>query len=73
MVAPSPIVEAFSLSHAQILDGATPFASVTTGSSDWGDIFGVNDASLDLDSDSYDRYKEVTAPISSLAFTSEVD
>ena len=55
MVAPSPIVEAFSLSHAQILNGATPFASVTTGSSDWGDIFGVNDASLDPDSDSYDN------------------
>lgn len=29
---PSTIVEAFSLSHVQILDGATAFADVTTGS-----------------------------------------
>lgn len=52
---PSTIVEAFSLSHAQILDGTTAFSAVTTGSSAWGDIYGVNDASLDPDTDSYDN------------------
>lgn len=52
---PSTIVEAFSLSHVQILDGATAFADVTTGSTAWGDVYGVNDASLDPDTDSYDN------------------
>lgn len=52
---PSTIVEAFSLSHVQILDGATAFAAVTTGSTAWGDVYGVNDASLDPDTDSYDN------------------
>ena len=52
---PSTIVEAFSLSHVQILDGATAFADVTTGSNAWGDVYGVNDASLDPDTDSYDN------------------
>jgi len=54
-MAPSTIVEAFSLTHAQILDGATAFGSVGTGAGEWGDIYGVNDASLDPDSDSYDN------------------
>lgn len=36
-MAPSTIVEAFSLTHAQVLDGSTAFDAVTTGSSDWGD------------------------------------
>lgn len=48
-------VEAFSLTHAQILDGETAFSAVTTGSRDWGDVYGVNDASLEPDSDSYDN------------------
>lgn len=52
---PSTIVEAFSLSHVQILDGLTAFADVTTGSTAWGDVYGVNDASLDPDTDSYDN------------------
>jgi len=52
---PSTIVEAFSLSHVQILDGSTAFADVTTGSTAWGDVYGVNDASLDPDTDSYDN------------------
>lgn len=54
-MAPSTIVEAFSLTHAQVLDGATAFSAVETGSSAWGDVYGVNDASLDPDSDSYDN------------------
>jgi len=43
------ILEAFSLSHAAILDGTTG-AEATNG-----DIYGVNEASLDPDSDSYDN------------------
>ena len=54
-MAPSTIVEAFSLTHAQVLDGSTAFDAVTTGSSDWGDVYGVNDASLDPDTDNYDN------------------
>lgn len=52
---PSTIIEAFSLTHAQVLDGATSFDSVGTGTGDWGDVYGVNDASLDPDTDSYDN------------------
>jgi hypothetical protein len=45
----TPIVEAFSLTHAAILDG-------TTGLDDeFGDIYGVRSGSLELDSDSYDN------------------
>ena len=43
------ILEGFSVSHAAILDGATGAELVN------GDIYGVNEASLDLDSDSYDN------------------
>lgn len=40
-------VEAFSLSHAAVLDG-------TTGDeAEFGDIYGVNSGSIELDSDSY--------------------
>lgn len=52
---PTTIIEGFSLTHAQILDGSTAFADVATGSSEWGDIYGVNNASLSPDSDSYDN------------------
>lgn len=55
MAVPSTTVEAFSLTHCEILDGATAFEDVNTGSTDWGDVFGVNDASLDPASDSYDN------------------
>ena len=41
----APIVEAFSISHAAILDG-------TTGA-ETADIFGVRDGTLSVDSDSY--------------------
>lgn len=43
----STVVEGFSLSHAAILDG-------TTGA-ELADIFGVREASLDIDTDSYDN------------------
>lgn len=54
-MAPDPIVEGFSLTHAQILDGSTAFRDVSTGTSSWGDVYGVNDASLDPDTDSYEN------------------
>jgi len=45
----NPTVEAFSLSHAAILNG-------TTGNDEeFGDIYGVRSGSLELDSDSYDN------------------
>jgi hypothetical protein len=52
--APTQIVEGFSISHAQILDGAETFeeALARTELEGW-DIYGVNDASLDPDTDSY--------------------
>lgn len=53
-MAPSPVVEAFSLTHAQILDGSTAFSAVNL-SAEAFDVYGVNDASLDPDSDSYDN------------------
>lgn len=53
----SPIVEAFSLSHAQILDGAQTFdeAAALMATPEGLDIYGVNEASLDPDTDSYDN------------------
>ncbi len=45
----TPIVEAFSLSHVAILDGTTGYDAVD------GDLYGVNSASLELDSDSFDN------------------
>lgn len=45
----TPIAEAFSVSHAAILDG-------TTGAEETdGDIYGVRSASIELDTDSYDN------------------
>ena len=44
---PNPNVTAFSLSHAAILDGSTP--------AELADLFGVNEGSLELESDSYER------------------
>lgn len=43
----SPVVEGFSLSHAAILDG-------TTGA-ETADIYGVRQASIEVDTDSYDN------------------
>jgi hypothetical protein len=50
-------VEAFSLSHAQILDGATSFtaAALATAVGEDLDIFGVNDSSITPNADSYDN------------------
>lgn len=54
MTAPTRIVEGFSLNHAQILDGAETFeaALARTDLEGW-DIYGVNEASLDPDTDQY--------------------
>lgn len=48
---PTSIVEAFSLTHVAVLDGATGLDSLL----DEGDLYGVNSASLELDSDSFDN------------------
>lgn len=45
----SPTVEAFSISHAAILDGATGLEE------EFGDIYGIRSGSLELDQDSYDN------------------
>lgn len=45
----SSIVEGFSLSHAAILNGSTGLEET------FGDIYGINSGSLELDSDSYDN------------------
>lgn len=45
---PNPNVTSFSLSHIGILDGAT-------AATELADVFGVNDASLEIESDSYER------------------
>lgn len=54
MTAPTQIVEGFSLNHAQILDGTETFeeALARTDLEGW-DIYGVNEASLDPDTDQY--------------------
>lgn len=46
---PAQPIEAFSLSHAAILDGATGLEEVD------GDIFGVNEGSLDPDTDEFEN------------------
>lgn len=56
MTAPTPIFEAFSISHAQVLDGATSFiASAFAAYDEDLDIYGVADGSLEPDTDSYDN------------------
>lgn len=49
------IVEAFSLSHAQVLDGATAFSAVVSSFAAAGDVYGVEDASLSAASTDYDN------------------
>lgn len=56
MTAPTMNVEGFSLSHAQILDGTETFsdALARTDATDQGwDIYGVREASLDVDDDDW--------------------
>lgn len=50
-------VEAFSLTHAQVMDGATDFltAALATSTGPELDVYGVNEASLDLNTDDYDN------------------
>lgn len=54
MTAPTQIIEGFSLSHAQILDGTETFeeALARTDLEGW-DIYGVNEAGLEPDTDTY--------------------
>lgn len=50
------IGEAFSLSHAQVLDGTKSFVEGLAAAYDEGlDIYGVNESSLEPDTDSYDN------------------
>lgn len=49
-----PRVEAFSLTHAQVLDGATTFHNALTLGQDY-DIYGVDQASLEPDTDSFEN------------------
>jgi hypothetical protein len=52
----SPIVEAFSLSHAQILDGTDTFEEALAAAvTEDLDIYGVNEASLDPDTDEFEN------------------
>lgn len=52
----NPVVEAFSLSHAQVLDGTTAFIdALTAAAAAADDIYGVNEASLDPDTDEFDN------------------
>lgn len=57
MTTPSPIVEGFSLSHAQVLDGTQTFleAALASAVGEDLDIYGVNEGSLDPDIDDYDN------------------
>jgi len=59
MTTPLPIVEAFSVSHAQICDGVTTFdeylASAAFMARENEDIYGVNESSLEPDTDDYDN------------------
>lgn len=58
---PTPIVEGFSLTHAQICDGTTTFIDALVQSVSQGlDIYGVNEASLEPDSDSYENQGDDT-------------
>lgn len=50
------IVEAFSISHAQVLDGSTAFEDAIAGSvSDDEDIYGVSEGSLTPDTGQYEN------------------
>jgi hypothetical protein len=53
----APIIEGFSLSHAQVLDGTETFVEAlqTVANADEWDIYGVNNGSLEPNTDSYDN------------------
>jgi hypothetical protein len=52
----SPVIEAFSVSHAQILAAGQDFlTALATAALAKEDIYGVNEASLEPDMDSYDN------------------
>lgn len=56
MTMPVPTVEGFSLKHAQILDGTETFAAALarTELEQWK-LYGVNEASMEPDTDSFDN------------------
>jgi len=47
--------EGFSISHAAILNGTTSVKSAADYTAAFGDVYGVRDGSLDVDTDSYDN------------------
>lgn len=50
------IVEGFSVSHAQVLDGHTSWLdAVAAAAAEAEDIYGVNEASIDVNDDDYDN------------------
>lgn len=49
-----PVVQAFSLSHAMVMDGATSFLDAMVDASLDLDVYGVNESSLEPDTDEYD-------------------
>jgi hypothetical protein len=52
----APIVEAFSISHAQIMTGSqTWLDAIASAAASTEDIYGVNEGSLDVDDDDYDN------------------
>lgn len=52
----SPIVEGFSLSHAQVLDGTQSFLqALASAVAEKDDIYGVSDASLEPDTGDWDN------------------
>jgi hypothetical protein len=56
MTAPTRTVEAFSISHAQVLDGATTFLDAAYAAQDEDfDIYGVADASLEPDTGTFEN------------------
>lgn len=57
MSTPTPIIEGFSLSHVEILDGSKTFrqAWTTQAIADFFDVYGVNQASLDPQVDDFDN------------------
>lgn len=68
-----PVVEGFSLSHAQILDGTKTFAeALALTVADGLDMYGVNEASLDPDTDDFDNEGDDTV-LSSWAWLNYAD
>jgi hypothetical protein len=56
MTTPTPRVEGFSLTHAQVLDGTVDFLTASTSAApNDQDVYGVNNSSIDPNVDEYDN------------------